>query len=219
MSLITLERTASRCCASSHVSTGPPGPALTCCTYLFERRSTVAAEGDSDLTALGIAPTLACIVLWPSWSLLHVARRGASFPPSPSGPWRNERRMNRSGVPAVSAYTAHSGAACWARRSRTRGRRGSDACPRFSTRARPATALCSSGPTSKDATREAVIEAGVRRIAIWRASKACLTERDETSPRWVCDVLGLTRLRQRTSWQDGRFGLDRGASRLLATVN
>jgi len=77
------------------------------------------------------------------------------------------------------------------------------------------------GATSKalGATREAVIEAAVRRIAIWRASKANLTERDETSPRWVCDVLGLTRLSQRTSWRDGRFGLDRGASRLLATVN
>jgi hypothetical protein len=33
------------------------------------------------------------------------------------------------------------------------------------------------------------------------------------------DVQGLTRLSQRTSWQDGRFGLDPGDSRLLATVH
>ena len=30
---------------------------------------------------------------------------------------------------------------------------------------------------------------------------------------------GLTRLSQRTAWQDGRFALDRTASRLLATVH
>jgi hypothetical protein len=32
-------------------------------------------------------------------------------------------------------------------------------------------------------------------------------------------VQGLTRLSQHTSWQDGRFALDRAASRLLTTVN
>jgi hypothetical protein len=47
-----------------------------------------------------------------------------------------------------------------------------------------------------------------------------LTERYETNPRSVWGyVQGLTRLSQRTPWQDGRFGLDRAASRLLATVN
>jgi hypothetical protein len=32
-------------------------------------------------------------------------------------------------------------------------------------------------------------------------------------------VQGLTRLSQRTPWQDGRFALDRAASRLLTTVH
>jgi hypothetical protein len=32
-------------------------------------------------------------------------------------------------------------------------------------------------------------------------------------------VQGLTRLSQRTPWQDGRFNLDRAASRLLTTVH
>jgi len=32
-------------------------------------------------------------------------------------------------------------------------------------------------------------------------------------------VQGLTRLSQHTPWQDGRFALDRTASRLLATVH
>lgn len=36
---------------------------------------------------------------------------------------------------------------------------------------------------------------------------------------WASYVQGLTRLSQRTSWQDGRFALDRAASRLLTTVN
>jgi len=47
-----------------------------------------------------------------------------------------------------------------------------------------------------------------------------LAERHETNPRSVWGyVQGLTRLSQRTSWQDRRFALDRAASRLLATVN
>ena len=47
-----------------------------------------------------------------------------------------------------------------------------------------------------------------------------LAEQYETNPRSVWGyVQGLTRLSQRTPWQDGRFGLDRAAGRLLATVN
>jgi hypothetical protein len=42
----------------------------------------------------------------------------------------------------------------------------------------------------------------------------------ESNPRSVWGyVQGLTRLSQRTPWQDGRFALDRAASRLLTTVH
>jgi hypothetical protein len=81
------------------------------------------------------------------------------------------------------------------------------------------------GATSRElgATREAVLEAAVRRIDLSQkqASEAYdLAERHETNPRSIWGyVQGLTRLSQRTSWQDGRFALDRAASRLLATVN
>ena len=47
-----------------------------------------------------------------------------------------------------------------------------------------------------------------------------LAEAFETNPRSVWGyVQGLTRLSQRTPWQDGRFTLDRAASRLLTTVH
>jgi hypothetical protein len=47
-----------------------------------------------------------------------------------------------------------------------------------------------------------------------------LAEQYETNPRSVWGyVQGLTRLSQHTPWQDGRFALDRTASRLLATVH
>lgn len=81
------------------------------------------------------------------------------------------------------------------------------------------------GATSRElgANRESVIEAAVRRIDLSQkqASEAYdLAERHETNPRSIWGyVQGLTRLSQRTSWQDGRFALDRAASRLLATVN
>lgn len=81
------------------------------------------------------------------------------------------------------------------------------------------------GATTRElgATREAVLEAAVRRIDLSQkqASEAYdLAERHETNPRSIWGyVQGLTRLSQRTSWQDGRFALDRAASRLLATVN
>ena len=47
-----------------------------------------------------------------------------------------------------------------------------------------------------------------------------LAEEHETNPRSIWGfVQGLTRLSQRTPWQDGRYVLDRAASRLLATVH
>ena len=47
-----------------------------------------------------------------------------------------------------------------------------------------------------------------------------LAEMFESNPRSVWGyVQGLTRLSQRTPWQDGRFALDRAAGRLLTTVH
>ena len=47
-----------------------------------------------------------------------------------------------------------------------------------------------------------------------------VAEAHETNPRAVWGyVQGLTRLSQRTPWQDGRFALDRAASRLLTSVD
>jgi hypothetical protein len=72
-------------------------------------------------------------------------------------------------------------------------------------------------------TREAVLEAVVQRLDVSQKHAAeayTLAEQYETNPRSVWGyVQGLTRLSQRTPWQDGRFGLDRAAGRLLATVN
>jgi hypothetical protein len=72
-------------------------------------------------------------------------------------------------------------------------------------------------------TREAVLEAVVQRLDVSQKHAAeayTLAEHYETNPRSVWGyVQGLTRLSQRTPWQDGRFGLDRAASRLLATVD
>jgi hypothetical protein len=46
-----------------------------------------------------------------------------------------------------------------------------------------------------------------------------LAEEHEPNPRSIWGfVQGLTRLSQRTPWQDGRFALDRAASRLLTLV-
>ncbi|MGE3411156.1 MAG: DUF932 domain-containing protein [Dehalococcoidia bacterium] len=72
-------------------------------------------------------------------------------------------------------------------------------------------------------TREAVIESALQRSDLTQkqADEAySLAERHETNPRSVWGyVQGLTRLSQRTPWQDGRFALDRAASRLLTTVH
>ena len=72
-------------------------------------------------------------------------------------------------------------------------------------------------------TREAVIDTAVRRIDLPHKQAVDaydLAERHEPNPRSVWGyVQGLTRLSQRTPWQDTRFGLDQAASRLLATVS
>jgi hypothetical protein len=72
-------------------------------------------------------------------------------------------------------------------------------------------------------TREAVLDAATQRLDLSQKSAASayeLAEQHETNPRSVWGyVQGLTRLSQRTSWQDSRFALDRAASRLLTTVH
>ena len=72
-------------------------------------------------------------------------------------------------------------------------------------------------------TREAVVDLAVQRLDVSQkqATEAySLAHQFETSPRSVWGfVQGLTRLSQRTPWQDGRFALDRAASRLLTTVH
>ena len=72
-------------------------------------------------------------------------------------------------------------------------------------------------------TRDAVVDAAVQRLELSQKQAAeayTLAEVHETNPRSVWGyVQGLTRLSQRTPWQDGRFALDRAASRLLTTVN
>jgi len=72
------------------------------------------------------------------------------------------------------------------------------------------------------ATREAVIEAAVRRLELSQksASQAYeLAEQYEPNPRSLWGYIqGLTRLSQSTPYQDERFTLDRAASRLLATL-
>ena len=72
-------------------------------------------------------------------------------------------------------------------------------------------------------TRDAVVDAAVQRLELSQKQAAeayTLAEAFESNPRSVWGyVQGLTRLSQRTPWQDGRFALDRAASRLLTTVH
>ena len=72
-------------------------------------------------------------------------------------------------------------------------------------------------------TRDAVLETAVQRLDLSQkqAGEAyTLAEQFEANPRSVWGyVQGLTRLSQRTPWQDGRFTLDRAAGRLLTTVH
>jgi hypothetical protein len=73
------------------------------------------------------------------------------------------------------------------------------------------------------ATRDAVIEAVMRQVELPQKQAAeayTLAEQHEPNPRSVWGyVQGLTRVSQRTPWQDERFALDRAASRLLTTVH
>ena len=72
-------------------------------------------------------------------------------------------------------------------------------------------------------SRDAVLETAVQRLDLSQKQAAeayTLAEKYETNPRSVWGyVQGLTRLSQRTPWQDGRFTLDRAAGRLLTTVH
>jgi hypothetical protein len=72
-------------------------------------------------------------------------------------------------------------------------------------------------------TRDAVLNTAVQRLDLSQKQAVeayTLAEQHETNPRSVWGyVQGLTRLSQRTPWQDGRFALDRAASRLLTTVH
>ena len=72
-------------------------------------------------------------------------------------------------------------------------------------------------------TRETVIETATDRLELSRKHALDaydLAEQHESNPRSIWGyVQGLTRLSQRTPWQDGRFVLDRAASRLLTTVH
>ena len=72
-------------------------------------------------------------------------------------------------------------------------------------------------------SRDAVIDAVQQRLTLsakHAAEAYTLAEAHESNPRSVWGyVQGLTRLSQRTPWQDGRFELDRAASRLLTTVH
>jgi len=88
--------------------------------------------------------------------------------------------------------------------------------------ARERTLLLRSTTQELGESRDAVIDAVVQRLDVSQKQAAeayMLAETYETNPRSVWGyVQGLTRLSQRTAWQDGRFALDRAASRLLTTV-
>ena len=72
-------------------------------------------------------------------------------------------------------------------------------------------------------TRDAVLETAVQRLDVSQkqAGEAyTLAEQHETDRRSIWGLVqGLTRLSQRTPWQDGRFALDRAASRLITSVH
>jgi len=72
-------------------------------------------------------------------------------------------------------------------------------------------------------TRDAVLNAVAQRLDLSQKQAAeayRLAEQHESNPRSIWGyVQGLTRLSQRTPWQDGRFALDRAASRLLTSVH
>ena len=85
------------------------------------------------------------------------------------------------------------------------------------------TALLRATTQELGATREAVIDTVAQRVdlSVKQATEAYLVaEQYESNPRSVWGyVQGLTRVSQRTPWQDGRFALDRAAGRLLTLVH
>ena len=118
-----------------------------------------------------------------------------------------------------------SGAGTWVRRFRTRGRRRLTAFARAldADTANDRTLLLRATTQELGTTRDAVLDTAVQRLDLSQKQAAeayTLAEQHETNPRSVWGyVQGLTRLSQRTPWQDGRFALDRAASRLLTTVH
>src|SRR5439155_20778626 len=117
------------------------------------------------------------------------------------------------------------GAGTWARRSWTRGRTSlQDVRTALDADTASDRALLQRATTQElGDSQEAVIETVLRRLELSQKQAAeayTLAEAHETNPRSVWGyVQGLTRLSQRTPWQDGRFALDRAASRLLTTVH
>ena len=118
-----------------------------------------------------------------------------------------------------------SGAGTSARRFRTRGRRHltSVRAALDADTAHDRTVLLRATTQELGPTRDAVLEAVVQRLDLSQKQAAeayTLAEAHEPNPRSVWGYAqGLTRLSQRTPWQDGRFTLDRAASRLFTTVH
>ena len=125
----------------------------------------------------------------------------------------------------ASSTSSASGADTWVRRFRMRGR------PRLTSvraaldadAAHDRLVLLRATSQELGPTRDAVVDTAVQRLELSQKQAAeayTLAEAYETNPRSVWGyVQGLTRLSQRTPWQDGRFTLDRAASRLLTTVH
>ena len=122
--------------------------------------------------------------------------------------------MHGNGVSAVSAHTAHRE---WASRPPDE-------------RYASVQALHDAARSRRDRTEERTIDTGefrteavVQRLDLSRKQAAeaySLAEVYESNPRSVWGfVQGLTRLSQRTPWQDARFALDRAAGRILTTVH
>ena len=110
-----------------------------------------------------------------------------------------------------------SGAGTWVRRFRMRGRRRLNdvRAALDADTADDRTLLLRATAQELGPTRDAVLETAVQRLDLSQKQAAeayTLAEQHETNPRSVWGyVQGLTRLSQRTPWQDGRFTLDRAA--------
>ena len=152
---------------------------------------------------------------------------GTATSEPPPSPWMCSCSAPSAAITSSGAFSTSpaSGAGTWGRRFRTRGRRRSiasatalDADP-----AHDRLVLLRATSQELGPTRDAVLDAVVQRLDLSQKQAAeayTLAEAHETNPRSVWGyVQGLTRLSQRTPWQDGRFALDRAASRLLTTVH